>query len=148
MSVSEAIANELATNNISPEQTTQDLARGKLSYVYRGSGRPLSYEYDSFSDVVAIRILENWDVTAKMHSNHPRPHSRPFTLSVDHARNVVRLSGPVQYWEAPATGSAMQVLNSASTGELLVKFTANMQATNDPQFTMFQGSFVYVKDVP
>ncbi|ONG37035.1 hypothetical protein BKE30_15445 [Alkanindiges hydrocarboniclasticus] len=125
-----------------------DIANGKISFWWRGSGRPMLYGYSKFSPVNAIRILEDWDITGLAHSSYEPAHTLNFSIITDYSKNTHRLTCGKAFWEFPTNGEIVRFINSAATNELLIRFIKSMPATNDGRFQMSEGSYIYIKDIP
>lgn len=101
--------------------------------------------YDTFNKVVAIRAGANWDVVGVARDRSG--HELNMSISIDEGRNSGRLAIGLAVWEFGLGSQDIKVMNSASTGELMIRFAKSVGATQYREpITMSMGSYIVIKD--
>ncbi|WP_230027115.1 hypothetical protein [Massilia sp. Bi118] len=122
----------------------QGIGKIDLSTAFTGRGRPQFAQYRSFKDLNVLRILEDWEVVGVMVEE--RGGENPFSLSVNSAARILKFSWGRIDWTASLDGPQLRVLNSAASGELLIRYAQSVTVAIPPwNATTHQNSYLYFK---
>lgn len=120
----------------------QDAGNIKISYYFGSSGRPLLYSYDVLNDIRIVRIGDEWDAVGTMMNSSNNREVSPFSLSLNIRDDTLVIGG----WNFSARNTRIKIINSAATGELIIRFIDSINHQITPNTFISKNSFIYLKD--
>lgn len=124
-----------------------DMAQGLMD-VRRDDNRAYFNCAGGFKNVNAIRALADWPVTGTAtHVLYGKSFDYSFSVVATANQNRLVFTMDVCTWEVPLDGSGpIAVVNSQSTGELMLTLPKGTRATRPTNWSTWGQSFLYVRD--
>jgi hypothetical protein len=116
---------------------------GRLDFEWRPGGRPMQQLYVKFHEINVIQINDTWEVSCLMEDVDGSPGRAPLGISVDSSTVSMDQSG--NHYTFGVNDPRVKVVSSPSSGQLVIRFLANVAQPSDPRAFIAQGSFVFVK---